>query len=77
MEDTSLITGGITSPVVIPSVGEIIYPATIKSQDSSRNLTEPGLVVADLAHKTWRKIILPVYVCNDDMYVHHDYASVM
>ena len=57
-KDTSLTTEG-TSPLVLSSIGEIIYPATIKTSSSVK---EPGVVTVDILHKCWKKMVLPVYV---------------
>ena len=59
-EDTSLITGAQSSPLIMSSIGEILYPATIASRKNSVPRVEPGLVVVDLPRQCWRKMVLPV-----------------
>lgn len=49
---------GETVPLIVPSMGEILYPSSVKSKNSLLR-AEPGLVVVDLPRKTWRKMILP------------------
>lgn len=58
--DPSSFTVGGSSPLIVSSIGEIIYPAIMKPSKSSLLKSEPGIVVMDLARQTWRKIILPV-----------------
>lgn len=56
--DTSLITDKQTSPLVMSAIGEVIYPASVRAGKNSS--VEPGLVVVDLPHQKWRKMVLSV-----------------
>ena len=51
-----LTTEGTSSPLVLSSIGEVIYPATIKTSSSVK---ESVVVTVYFLHK---KMVLPVYV---------------
>lgn len=46
-------------PLIVESIGEVIYPALFKNPLS---VTEPGLVTIDIPRQKMRRIILPSYV---------------
>jgi hypothetical protein len=59
--DASLVTDASSSPLIISSTGELLYPAAITTNKSTkRTRVEPALILVDLPHQSWRKMVLPV-----------------
>ncbi len=59
--DTSLVCSKQSAPVILSEVAAICYPAFIKATtEQNQPVQEPGLVVVDISHNSWRKMVLPV-----------------
>ena len=59
-QNTSLAADGQSLPLIMSSIGEILYPVTTSARKDSITVSEPGLIVVDLLHQSWRRMVLPV-----------------